>query len=84
MSTTKQPSNLQTAGFRYVERKGVFNWMDPVFMQPGDVDCTDMDDDTFANFVRHVLSFPVGHDRTAPVVDHLYDDALLEDDLGLN
>ena len=61
--TKREPSNLHNQGFRYVERCGVFNWIDPAFMKPGDVDCTDMDDDTFGAFVRHVLTFPVGTAR---------------------
>lgn len=46
--------NLQEQGFRYVERRGVFFWVDPCFMLPGDVDCTDMTDEAFEAHVHSV------------------------------
>lgn len=39
--------SLQEQGFRYVLRGAAGLWVHPANMKPGDVDCTDMDDDEF-------------------------------------
>ena len=45
-------STLQTQGFRFIKRGRDFRWCHPLDAMPGDVDCTDMDDDEFAELVR--------------------------------
>lgn len=43
--------NLQDQGYRYIYRHSAHPdcgiWIRPEFIQPGDVDCTDMADDDF-------------------------------------
>lgn len=44
---------LAKVGHRYVDRAGEFRWVHEAELQPGDVDCTDMDDEAFeAHVVR--------------------------------
>lgn len=43
---------LAAEGFRFVEYRGLFGWVHPAGVAPaGSVDCTDMDDETFAAYV---------------------------------
>lgn len=48
--------NLQEQGFRYVYRRSARPdcgiWIQPEFVKPGDVDCTDMSDDDFDALLR--------------------------------
>jgi hypothetical protein len=46
--------SLKDAGFRLIERRGEFRWLSPAMMEAGDVDCTDMSDDEFEEFVSLV------------------------------
>ena len=41
---------LKDEGFRFILRGEAFNWIHPADVQPGDVDCTDMDDAEFLLF----------------------------------
>jgi hypothetical protein len=51
---------LLAEGFRYTYRAGVgFNWTHPGAIEPGDVDCTDMNDEEFERAVREAESDPV-------------------------
>lgn len=43
--------NLQELGFRFVGRAGRFFWCHPAQICEGDIDCTDMNDDEFAEAV---------------------------------
>lgn len=52
MTTTR---TLKDQGFRFIRRgEGVFNWVHPAELKPGDLDCTDMSDDEFEAAVREV------------------------------
>lgn len=42
---------LKDQGFRFVCRDGKFDWLHPADIKPGDIDCTDMDDVQFEEFV---------------------------------
>lgn len=42
---------LKDQGHRFVFRRGVYAWMPRPCMEPGDIDCTDMDDLEFETFV---------------------------------
>lgn len=47
----RRGTSLQEQGFRFVSRAGRFFWCHPAEIREDDIDCTDMDDDTFANTV---------------------------------
>jgi hypothetical protein len=53
MQTTEQPNtgNLRGQGFRFVFEDGRYVWRHALEVRPGAVDCSDMDDDEFAQFV---------------------------------
>ncbi len=42
---------LREQGFRFVCRDGRGQWLHPLEVQFHDIDCTDMEDDEFAEFV---------------------------------
>lgn len=42
---------LRDQGFRFVKRGNEFKWQHPGDMQATDIDCTDMSDNDFADFV---------------------------------
>ena len=53
-----RPENLKTLGMRFVEYhddlfRGVFGWTQLAFIQPGDIDCTDM---TLEQLEAHIAS----------------------------
>jgi hypothetical protein len=42
-----ESTNLKSLGHRFVLRAGAFSWRHHTDTQPGDVDCTDMEDAEF-------------------------------------
>lgn len=44
--------NLQEKGYRFLWQDGVFGWVHPACIKEGSVDCTDMPDDEFAEFIE--------------------------------
>lgn len=47
--------NLAEQGWRFIHRKGStdgFTWVHPSDLRDDDVDCTDMDDATFVDYVK--------------------------------
>ncbi len=45
--TKSRGGTLREQGFRYIQRGSNFQWRHPTDSKPGDIDCTDMDEDTF-------------------------------------
>jgi len=43
--------SLQEQGFRFIGRAGRFFWCHPAEIRSADIDCTDMDDDEFAETI---------------------------------
>lgn len=49
---TQTGQTLSAQGYRFIFRDGRYLWAHALEMQPGDVDCSDMSDDEFEQFVR--------------------------------
>lgn len=49
---TQTGKTLSAQGYRFIYRDGRYLWAHALEMQAGDVDCSDMDDAEFEQFVR--------------------------------
>ena len=65
----RSTGTLQDQGFRFVCLNGECDWKHPAEIPAGAVDCTDMDDDEFADFMFDVKP----EDREPPTTVGIFD-----------